>query len=58
MRSMKSLEENLFLKEQRIIYWEKYHKIPTLNELHRNSKINIRDKKNKFKHNSDKYYLD
>ncbi len=39
MKNLRSLEFDLQLKEQRTMYWEKFQKIPALNDLTKNRKI-------------------
>ena len=38
MKNLKVLEFDLELKEQRAMYWEKFHKIPAMYELTKNKK--------------------
>ncbi len=33
MKTIKEIEQELLVKEQRIEYWEKYHKIPSFSDL-------------------------
>jgi hypothetical protein len=33
MKTIGEIETELQLKEQRVAYWEKYHSVPTMNDL-------------------------
>jgi len=33
MKTIKEIEQELLVKEQRVAYWEKYHTIPTILDL-------------------------
>lgn len=33
MKTINEIEEELLLKEQRVAYWEKFHSVPTIQDL-------------------------